>query len=66
MERVELVDKMTSCVSLLSTLVPALLTGAEDTAASPDMSMRRIRATLTEDGLIAAKKLFRVLVMNGQ
>ena len=30
--------------------------GAEDTATSPDMSMTRIRATLTEDDATAAKK----------
>ena len=55
---------MSSHVSLFSTHVPALLAGAEDTATSPDMSMTRIRATLTEDGATAAKKLFHVLVMN--
>ena len=55
---------MKSCVSLLSTHVPALLAGAEDTATSPGMSMTRIRATLTEDGVTAAKKLFHVVVMN--
>ena len=42
--------------SYVSTHVPALLTGAEDTATSQDM-MTRIRATLTEDGATAAKKL---------
>ena len=46
-----------SHVSLLSTHVPALLAGAEDTATSPDMRMTRIRATLTEVGATAAKKL---------
>ena len=55
---------MKSYVSLLSTHVPALLTGAENPAASPDMSIATIRATLTEDGVTAAKKLFHVLVMN--
>ena len=35
---------------------------AADTATSPDMIMTRIRATLTEDGATAAKKLFHVLV----
>ena len=48
----------------LSTHVPALLAGAEDTATSPDMSMTRIRATLTEDDATAAKKLFHALVMS--
>ena len=55
---------MKSYVSLLSTHVPALLAGAENPAASPDMSIATIRATLTEDGVTAAKKLFHVLVMN--
>ena len=55
---------MKSYVSLLSTHVPALLTGAENPVASPDMSIATIRATLTEDGVTAAKKLFHVLVMN--
>ena len=55
---------MKSYVSFLSTHVPALLTGAENPAASPDMSIATIRATLTEDGVTAAKKLFHVLVMN--
>ena len=54
---------MRSYVSLLSAHIPALLAGAEDTS-SPDMSMTRIRATVTEDGVAAAKKLFHVLVMN--
>ena len=45
-----------SYVSLLSTHVPALLAGAEDTATSPDMSMTGITATLTEDGATAAKQ----------
>ena len=54
---------MRSYMSLLSVHVPALLAGAED-ATSPDMSMTRIRATLTDDGVAAAQKLFRVLVMN--
>ena len=49
---------MKSYVSLLSTHVPALLTGAENPVASPDMSIATIRATLTEDGVTAAKKLF--------
>ena len=55
---------MKSYVSLLSTHVPALLAGAENPAASPDISIATIRATLTEDGVTAAKKLFHVLVMN--
>ena len=55
---------MKSYVSLLSTHVPALLTGAENPVASPNMSIATIRATLTEDGVTAAKKLFHVLVMN--
>ena len=42
---------MKSYVSLLSTHVPALLTGAENPATSPDMSIATIRATLTEDGV---------------
>ena len=54
---------MRSYVSLLFVHVPALLAGAQDTS-SPDMGMTRIRATLTEDGVTAAKKLFHVLVMN--
>ena len=62
MERAELRDEKLR-VSV-STVVPALLTGAEDTATSQDMSTTRIRATLTEDGTIAAKKLFLVLVIN--
>ena len=53
-----------SYVFLLFTNVPALLAGAENTATSPDMRMTRIRATVTEDGATAAKKLFHVLVMN--
>ena len=48
---------MRSYVSLLSTHVPALLAGAEDTARSTDMSMTRFRATLTEVAATAAKKL---------
>ena len=55
---------MKSYVSLLSAHVPALSAGAENPAASPDMSIATIRATLTEDGVTAAKKLFHVLVMN--
>ena len=55
---------MKSYVSLLSTHVPALLAGAEDTATSPDMGRTRIRATLTEEDATAAKKLFHVLVMH--
>ena len=43
---------------------PALLAGAEDTATSPDVSVTRIRAILTEDGATAANKFFRILVMN--
>ena len=35
---------MKSHVSLLSTHVPALLVGAEDTSTSPDMSMIRIES----------------------
>ena len=62
-ERSEWSFVMRSNVSLLSAHVPALLAGAEDTS-SPDMSMARIRATLTEEGATAAKKLFHVLVMN--
>ena len=54
---------MRGYVSLLSVHMPALLAGAEDTT-SPDMSMARIRATLTEGGAAAAQKLFHVLVMN--
>ena len=42
---------MKSYVSLLSTHVPALLTGAENPVASPDVSIATIRATLTEDGV---------------
>ena len=55
---------MKSYVSLLSAHVPALLTGAENPATSPDMSIAAIRATLAEDGVTAAQKLFHVLVMN--
>ena len=62
-ERSEWSFALKSYVSLLSAHVPALLAGAEDTT-SPDMSMTRIRATLTEEGVTAAKKLFHVLVMN--
>ena len=51
------------CV-FLSTHVPALLIGAENPVASPDMSIATIRATLTEDGVTAAKKFFHILVMN--
>ena len=51
-------------VSLLSTHVPALLAGAEDTATTPDMGMMSIRATLTDEGARSAEKLFFVLVMN--
>ena len=54
---------MRSFVSLLSAHIPALLEGSEDVT-SPDMSMTRIRATLADDGVAAAKKLFHVLVMN--
>ena len=43
---------MRSYVSLLSVHVPALLAGGED-ATSPDMSMKRIRTTLTDDGVTA-------------
>ena len=53
---------MESYVSLLSVHTAALLTGTEDPA-SPDMSMSRIRTTLT-NGIEAAQKLFHVLVMN--
>ena len=55
---------MKSYASLLSAHVPALLTGAENAAMSPDMSIAAIRATLAENGLTAAKKLFHVLVMS--
>ena len=51
---------MKSYMSLLSTHVPALLTGAKNPATSPDMSIAAIRATLAEDGVTAAKKLFHV------
>ena len=54
---------MKSYASLLSAHVPALLTGAENPATSSDMSIAAIRATLAEDGVTAAKKLFHVLVM---
>ena len=40
-----------------------MLAGTEDPT-SPDKSMARIRATLTEGGVAAAQKLFHVLVMN--
>ena len=50
---------MRSYVSLLSAHVPALLAGAED-ATSPDMSMTRIRTTLSDEGVAAAQKLFHV------
>ena len=55
---------MKSYLSLLSTHVPALLTSAENPTESPDMSIATIRATLTEDGVTTAEKLFHVLVMN--
>ena len=55
---------MKSYASLLSSHVPALLTGAENPATSPDTSTAAIRATLAEDEVTAAKKLFHVLVMN--
>ena len=54
---------MRNYVSLVSVHVPALLAGAEN-ATSPDKSMTRIRATLTDGGFAATKKLFHVLVMN--
>ena len=54
---------MKSYVSLLSAYAPALPAGAEDPA-WVDMIVAIIRATLTEDGATAAKKLFHVLVMN--
>ena len=54
-----------SYVSLLSAHIPALLVGSEDTT-SPDMSMTRISATLIEECVTAAKKVFHVLVMNGR
>ena len=54
---------MRNYVSLLSAHIPALLAGAKD-ATNPDMGMTRIRATLTDDGVAAAQKLFHVLVMN--
>ena len=63
MDRVELCDD-SSYLPLLFAHVPALLTGAGDTATSPGMSMTKIRATPTEDDVTAAKKLFPVLVMN--
>ena len=44
-------------MSLLSTHVPASLTGAEDIATSPDMSVTRIRGTLTEDGATILPRL---------
>ena len=53
---------MRSYVFLLSMHIAALLTGAEDPTI-PDMSMTRIRTTLT-NGIEAAQKLFHVLVMN--
>ena len=46
---------MESYVSPLPTHVRALLARAEDTATSLDMSMTRIRATLTEEGVTATK-----------
>ena len=46
---------MKNYASLLSVHVPALLTGAENPATSPDMSIAAIRATLAEDGVPAAK-----------
>ena len=46
---------MRSYMSLLSVHVPALLASAED-ATSPDMSMAKIRTTLTDDGVAAAQK----------
>ena len=52
-----------SYVSQRAVHVPALLAGAEDMT-NPDMSMARIKATLTDDGVAAAQKLFHVLVMN--
>ena len=54
---------MRSYVSLLSAHVPTLLAGAEDST-NPDMSMTRIRTTLTDEGVAAAQELFHVLVMN--
>ena len=62
MERMELCDKKRRIS--LSTHVPAFLTSAEDTTTSPDVSMTRIRDSLTEDGVRATKKLLHVLVMN--
>ena len=53
---------MGSYVSLQSVHIAALLTGAEDPT-RPDMSMSRIRTTLT-NCIEAAQKLFHVLVMN--
>ena len=49
---------MRSYVFLLSGHMPAILAGAEDPT-SPDMSMARIRATLTEGSAAAAQKLPR-------
>ena len=46
---------MRSYMSLLSVHVPALLASAED-ATSPNMSMAKIRTTLTDDGVAAAQK----------
>ena len=54
-----------SFVSFLSAHVPALLTSAENPVASPDVSIATIRATLTEDGVTAVKKLLHVLNVTG-
>ena len=50
--------------TLLSAHVPALLTGAENPATSQDKRRKGTRATLTEDGTTAAKKLFPNRAMN--
>ena len=62
MERMEFRDENLR-VSVVCAF-PALLAGAEDTATSPDVSVTRIRAILTEDGATAANKFFHILVMN--
>ena len=56
---------MKSYVSMHSTHALALLAGAEYTE-RPDLDMARIRTMLTEDGVTATRKLFRLLVMNGR
>ena len=54
---------MELCGEKIRVVHTALQAGAEDTA-KVDISMPRIRATLTEEGATAAKQLFHVLVMN--